>query len=108
MRPKSCPLRPLQCDSQDLEHATAVLRSKIDVDARLARQAQTAATREREALQRHLVVAAADLEEKDKLYRAALLEVSAEPRGWVWVWSGRDRRRQGGKEGGTGDRYLST
>ncbi len=49
---------------QELEHDIAVLRQKIDVDAKLTRHAAQVAAKEREHLRRQLVVSAANLEDK--------------------------------------------
>jgi seryl-tRNA synthetase len=63
------------CCPQDLEHEVAILKQKIEVDAKLNKQSAAAASREYQQLKNKLVVANANLDEKDKELRAALLEV---------------------------------
>ncbi|KAG1654767.1 hypothetical protein FOA52_015327 [Chlamydomonas sp. UWO 241] len=58
----------------DLEREVGVLRQKLAVDAKLAKQAGAAGAREREGLYRQLIVQTADTEEKDRQLRALMLE----------------------------------
>ncbi|GAX80408.1 hypothetical protein CEUSTIGMA_g7847.t1 [Chlamydomonas eustigma] len=61
--------------TQDLEHEVAILKQKIEVDAKLNKQSAAVASREHQQLKNKLVVANANMDEKDKELRAALLEV---------------------------------
>ncbi len=50
---------------QELSREADAWKRKVEVDAKLARQAQAQASREREAVHRQLIVQTANVEEKD-------------------------------------------
>lgn len=58
-----------------MEHDIQVLKSKLESDARLNRQNLQGAAREKESLKKQLVLAHAEIEEREKELRAAALEI---------------------------------